>query len=91
MGSSARTLQNLFRTVNERLHNRMMELAVSGRAPRICECNDPDCLQILELTIEEYAAVRSSPDRYFVARGHAQPELERVVERRDEFDIVEAS
>jgi hypothetical protein len=83
------TVQDLFRTVNERLHQRMLQLAVPGRAPLICECRDGKCLQLIELTSDEYRAVRSSPERYLVLPGHAQPEFERVVETRDGFDIVE--
>ena len=84
-----RALERVFRTVNERLRHRMNQLSVTGHAPVVCECSDPSCTQVLELTPDDYAAVRNSPDRYVVASGHARAELESVVERRKGFDIVE--
>jgi hypothetical protein len=87
--SRERTLEDLFRTVNERLRGRMRQLDVAGRSPLVCECSDPDCLQVIDLTDEEYAAVRSSSNRYVVVTGHAWPEVEDVIESRDGFDIVE--
>jgi hypothetical protein len=89
MAARAATLENLFRTVNERLRERVRQLRVQGRTPLICECSNRDCLQVLELSEEEYAAVRSSPHRYAVLPGHADLEVERVLEQRDGFDIIE--
>ena len=67
----------------------MGQLDLAGRIPLVCECSDPDCLQVIDLTHEEFAAVRSSSNRYVVVTGHAGPEVERVVDSRDGFDIVE--
>jgi hypothetical protein len=90
LDDSAKTLQDLFRTVNERLRERMRQLEVRGPAPLICECSDRECLQVIEVGAEDYAIARSSPNRYILIRGHARLESARTVESRDEFEVIEA-
>ncbi|HEY6067993.1 MAG TPA: hypothetical protein VIU81_04805, partial [Gaiellaceae bacterium] len=48
------------------------------------------CLErIGPLAIEEYERVRSDARRFIVATGHDAPEVERVVERKTTYWIVE--
>jgi hypothetical protein len=82
-----RGVQSVFRAANERLRSRMEGVSYRGRRPVICECGDPDCMEILELTRDEYQRVRDQGN-FVVATGHAAVELEHVVERRDGFDVA---
>ncbi|MGH3000456.1 MAG: hypothetical protein ACRDNM_14255 [Gaiellaceae bacterium] len=61
----------------------------AGSTDFICECNDPQCTERIEATLEEYEDVRADGVRFILAPGHGDGSIERVVERRDEFDIVE--
>jgi hypothetical protein len=88
MGDPARSPESIFRAANERLRDRLEGLAYRGRRPVICECSDKDCFEVLEVAPEDYQEVRTA-GHFLVAPGHAQSELERVVEKRDGYDILE--
>jgi hypothetical protein len=62
--------EDIFRSANERIAEKARELGWRSRIPFLCECSERLCFQRLELTIEEYDATRSHPQRYVVARGH---------------------
>jgi hypothetical protein len=87
---SARLAANeaVFRAGNESIGK-----ATRGRSERtgfLCECGDPECFQRIELSDEEYEAVRSHPARFFVASGHEDVTAEEVVvEERDQWTVVE--
>jgi hypothetical protein len=55
----------------------------------MCECASTSCTDRVELSLDEYARVRSGAARFLVAPGHELPEFERVVERGERFTIVE--
>lgn len=79
--------QALFREVNERLN----EIGTSRItfSDFVCECSDVSCTKTLLVAPGEYETVRSIPKRFMVARGHELPEIERVVDNRERFLIVE--
>lgn len=80
----------LFREVNERI--REVSDAFGQKDPTynfLCECSDPGCTKKVVLTRAEYEEVRSDPTRFVVAKGHALPEIEAVVERADDHVVVE--
>jgi hypothetical protein len=54
-----------------------------------CACGRPECHEKLLLTIGEYEAVHAQPHRFVVVPGHANPEIERVVEEDEKYDVVE--
>jgi hypothetical protein len=84
--------QSLFREVNERLVdlNEAFDLVVET-AVFVCECARLDCIERLELTLQEYETVRDDPHRFFVAPSeeHYFAEVERLVERHDGYWTVE--
>ena len=91
-GDAVRAAKNevLLRDLNERLeaHQRW----VGRRTPEwVCECADELCATPVELSIEEYEAVRSEPTRFIVAPSdeHVNPAIERVVHRGDRYWVVE--
>lgn len=85
--------ERLFREVNERIREIGERLARHGGPDEpvsfMCECASTDCTARLDLTLAEYAHVRSDPGWFAVARGHELPELERVVERHERYTVVE--
>jgi len=77
-----------FRQVNERIKD------VAGgfggdRYEFLCECANPGCAERITLSIEEYEAVRANPARFVLARGHVEPEIEHVIERRQDHVVIE--
>jgi hypothetical protein len=85
---AART-EALFRQTNEAIERGLwpgdQEDAVRFR----CECAQMDCHTILRLTLPEYEHVRQNPRRFVVAAGHEVPEAEVVVERHEDYLVVE--
>jgi hypothetical protein len=61
------------------------------RIPFLCECPVEDCVEIVRLSEEQYAAVRASPRRYMTAVGHeaAEAPVGEVVARKDGYVVVE--
>lgn len=82
--------ESLFRSANERLEslNESFELVLE-RMDFACECSDLGCTDAIPLSIKEYEAIRAHPNRFFVARGHGVPEVERTVEEQPEYVVVE--
>jgi hypothetical protein len=77
-----------FRSLNEGL---------AGRAPLeddtliafLCECGDEECIDAISLTRAEYEGLRSEPTLFAIKPGHELPEIERVVERHERYDVIE--
>ncbi len=84
---SART-ESLFRDVNERIAE-TAERFDSEEAHFVCECDDPLCAHRIEASLETYEEVREDGAKFLVADAHVNGEIERVVEQRRGFSIVE--
>ncbi len=85
--------ERVFRRANARLADTYREfspagLTADGHAPFICECSDPRCTRIVQLTLEEYADVRADPRHYVVVPGHVVRDFERVVEENDRYAVL---
>ena len=79
----------LFRQVNEEIRDLDSRFGTDGTGEYVCECADDGCVQRLSIPGADYLEVRSHPRRFVVAPGHADPELETVVERREGYYVVE--
>jgi hypothetical protein len=55
----------------------------------LCECGTRGCDQLIEISSAEYRGVRTEPTKFVVVPGHEQAEIERIVEERRRFAIVE--
>ena len=87
---SARLAANeaVFRAGNERIDAVLAD--PDGTTTYMCECGDPKCFQMIELTNDEYEAVRSHPARFFVVSGHEDLTAgEVVVAEASRFTVVE--
>jgi hypothetical protein len=81
----------LFREVNERVEELHGRLESDEGGDFVCECADDGCTRRIHVPLDTYERVRSDPRRFFVLPGHERLELERVVEERDRFLVVEKS
>ena len=57
--------------------------------PFVCECADPECIEGMELSIDDFMAAHSAPNRFTVKPGHVYPEGEQVIDTHDRFWVVE--
>jgi hypothetical protein len=80
--------ESLFRNVNERIAA-SAERFEADRTQFVCECADPNCTHRVEATLNEYEAVRADGATFMLAPGHAHDDIERVLEDRGRFHIVE--
>ncbi len=81
--------ENLFREVNERIERLASTLHGPGPFGFLCECSNRDCEQRVTLTLAAYEAVRAQGDRFLVAPGHVFPDIERVVESHEGYEVVD--
>jgi hypothetical protein len=77
-----------FREVNEAIAETAARFD-ADEADFICECADPLCAHRVTAELEEYEGVRAEATHFLLAPGHHEPEVERVVERTGEFDVVD--
>lgn len=85
---AART-EALFRETNEAIERGLWPPDRSEPVRFRCECSQMDCHTIVRLTLPEYEYVRDNPRRFVIASGHEMPEAEEVVERHDDYLVVE--
>jgi hypothetical protein len=83
----ART-EALFRDVNERIAESALRFE-ADETQFVCECADASCTHRLEVTLDEYEEVRSDGATFLLTPGHEHPDIERVVEKRGRFWVVE--
>lgn len=83
----ART-EALFRDVNERIAESAQRFEAEA-TQFVCECADPNCTHRLEVTLDEYEEVRSDGATFMLVPGHEHVDIERVVDKRGRFDVVE--
>jgi hypothetical protein len=79
----------LFREVNDRIERVNETLQATNETLRIlCECGNSSCTEQITVPLSEYERIRSDPELFFVRKGHELPEVEYVVERHDDYDVV---
>jgi predicted YcjX-like family ATPase len=78
----------IYREVNERIVELTDTFAAEG-LEIVCECSHPDCVEIFQITVTEYVAVRSHGNRFAVIAGHEDLTVERVYDQNERFLIVE--
>jgi hypothetical protein len=79
----------VFRAVNERIEEVAQTFQLTSEPlDLICECGNASCVERITLSRDEYEAIRSDPHYFAVAPGHADPEVEEVVEKRSGHDVV---
>jgi hypothetical protein len=79
----------LFRVANERMARWEERHEEEGAELYYCECASPDCREQVPLMRNHYERIRANPRQFFVAPGHEILDIEAVVERHDEWLVVE--
>ncbi len=76
-----------FRHLNENLAEVLPDDA-RNTAGYVCECAAGDCRRIVDLTMDEYRAVRADNMRFFIVPGHERADVEDVVETHEHYLVV---
>ena len=79
----------LFREVNERIDQLQDELGTGSTFEIVCECGDAACVERFTITADAYEALRQDVRRFAVMPGHERPDVERTIERRETYLVVE--
>ncbi len=87
------TTQNLFRDLNEQIaivNAGMSRISDDGRSIEVlCECGRESCTKLLTIREDDYDALRSNPLAFVLSAGHDVLAVEEVVQRTDDYVIVE--
>ena len=79
----------LFREINERLKDVQETFDVlADRAEFVCECGNAECTEQIEMTLDEYAALRADATTFAIVPGHEAPDVGVVVAARGRYDVV---
>jgi hypothetical protein len=78
----------VFREVNEAIAA-AAERFEADETEFVCECGDVSCADRITADLDAYEDVRQHPTRFILLEGHERHEVERVVERRPEYAVVE--
>ena len=81
--------ETLFREVNERVKGLNQSFAsLTDEMQIICECGSGSCTERFGIPPGEYEALRANPDHFAIVPGHENLDVERVVSRCGEYDVV---
>jgi hypothetical protein len=80
-----------FRELNAELERGLatFERDPEERAAFVCECGGAGCSQMVKLPLEAYQRAHEADDRFVVLPGHEDPEVERVLDRHDDWLVIE--
>ena len=79
--------EDLFRQVNRKVAS-----FGNGHVPYlelVCECSATDCHEHVQLTSDEFEAVRANPKHFAVHEGHVDGRFERVLDENERFVRIE--
>lgn len=80
----------VFREVNERLEDlngTFVNLTETFQV--VCECGDAECLDQMRIDAIAYNDVRAEAALFIVVPGHADAQVEAVVQRKDDYEVVQ--
>jgi len=81
--------EKLFREVNERVAQMHRGFQTGSDPEWVCECGDESCFEKVRIPLDDYQQIRARDDRFFVKPGHEKVDVERIVDRRDRYLVVE--
>ena len=79
----------LFREVNERIEQLQGDSAGLDTFNMVCECGTLDCTERFAITSADYKALRQDAHLFAVVPGHEQRGVERTIEQRGAYTVVE--
>jgi hypothetical protein len=81
--------EDIFRKVNDQIEGVNESLgAITGTMSVVCECGKIDCMEQIQLALDDYRELRSDPTHFVVKPGHETRDVETIVARRDRYFVV---
>jgi hypothetical protein len=80
-------IQALYREVNERIASLSAQWSTAS-LELLCECGTAVCSERIELSREEYEALRAQPTHFVLKHGHEAAGVESVIDSEDAFLVV---
>ena len=87
MNADVRHYQRLFREVNTQIAAINAD-RVGRQGEFLCECARTGCIATIMLDLEEFEKLRAEQDVFVVAPGHGVEGVDRLLESRDDYDLV---
>ena len=82
--------ETVFRAANREIEHAGQEAGGTGQLIEVlCECGRQECDGVITMTVADYDGVHSQADRFAVLEGHESPEIEKVVEERAGYLVVD--
>jgi hypothetical protein len=82
--------QRLFKDANQRLHDVVEHKAREATpVPFLCECADVECMERVEVSLEQWQAVADQENRFIIVAGHPRIEGEDIVDTLGPYELVE--
>jgi hypothetical protein len=78
----------LFRQVNEHVQSLGSGFAEGHPMQIVCECGDLSCDDRFSVPSSKYEEIRGDATLFFVVPGHDKADIEEVVERTEDYDVV---
>lgn len=81
----------IFRQVNQDIDGFLHDMDAQKilKAPFYCECSNLECSERIELSAAEYEKIHRNAKRFIVIPGHENPKIEKIVEPRKRYFIIE--
>jgi hypothetical protein len=81
--------ERLFRELNDLIFEMAVSLAIGPpHVEFVCECAREGCLDRIELTLDEYSAVRANHAHFALISGHQLLDVETLVATHDRYTVV---
>lgn len=81
--------EKLFREVNERVAQMHRGYQTGPDPEWICECGDESCFDKVTIPLAEYQEIRARNDWFFVRPGHEKADVEKIVDSRGAYLVVQ--
>jgi len=79
-----------FREINERMARDVRDIVdPQERLDLVCECGFDTCRETVGMRLGDYDHERADGRHFFLVPGHEIEDLERIVERREGYAVVE--
>lgn len=91
LARNERTLRDVNRRIKASTASLIDEGFARGQseADFFCACGRRDCSTLIRLRIEEYERIHDEPHRFIVVPGHENRAIERVIDVRPDYVVVE--
>lgn len=54
-----------------------------------CECSEPSCSERISVTLKEYELLHNKFERFVIAKGHAEPTIEKIAKSDQDLQVVD--